>query len=439
MVGQKRPTNNWLILFLVRANSPRFWDPFDLVRRVISALENGLAMIVDLDEMESNNAEALTQADGVNDLLWNKVFAETAMLLLCVEPIQGLDQRIQELASALARRLIPHARNQDVRAAICLDPGLAQQHAISHSILSRLGYLDPETDALYARSLEMGVAFGPERLPHRQLEQTWLTRMWKLDTPPPPDDSLLLARSALGRPLDVLGSTRFDLYAFTHAVMYTSDLGGRKVVLNRPLAEIAADASAGLGYSLDSNDFDLTAELLLTWPMLQLEWSPVAVFAFTVLAHEEDKWGFLPGRAFDSAHYHAAVGEDRSRYARTTSYHTSYVMGFLCAAVLREGCAPPSIVPSTCRASGAGVALLALASKESIPACWRAPFQALNPGQQDAVASLILTVILRRARAHGNIRLIRDALELAVAHSLADGPAPRQAAALLQRCQLLNL
>lgn len=49
--------------------------------------------------------------------------------------------------------------------------------------------------------------------------------------------------------------------------------------------------------SLDTDDFDLTAELLLTWSMPGLPWSPVAAFAFRVLAAIEDRLGFLPGLA----------------------------------------------------------------------------------------------------------------------------------------------
>ena len=63
----------------------------------------------------------------------------------------------------------------------------------------------------------------------------------------------------LGRPMDALGSARLDIYAFTHAVMYASDLGERRIALPRPSPAIAADAEAALAYSLDSNDFDLTA------------------------------------------------------------------------------------------------------------------------------------------------------------------------------------
>jgi hypothetical protein len=361
------------------------------------------------------------------------------MLLLCVEPIRGLDERIREQVEVIADLLIPHARHEDVLGAICLDPGLARDYAVAHALLSRLGYPDPDVDRLLSRSLAMGVDFGPERLPHRLLAQAWIARTWNVGEQPGRSDAQLLADSMLGRPLDALGSTRLDIYAFTHAVMYASDLGGRRIALPRPAAAIAADAVTALAFSLDSNDFDLVAEVILTWPMLGLAWSPAAIFAFRILANTEDNFGFLPGSTFDFTRYQALKGDERSRFAIVTSYHTAYVMGFLCAVALRPGCSPPAAVRPARRSRGAGVAILRLVNIDDPAPCWRDPFCALDPSQQDSVAPLVLAALLRRARTAGNLSLVREALEVALAYDLVDGPAPMQAAALLRRSEALKL
>lgn len=388
---------------------------------------------------DSANEDSVSPIKGIGGLLREKVVAETAMLLLCAEPIQSLDDRIQERVAALATLLIPYARHEDILCAICLDPGLARDHSIAHILLSHLGYPDRDVDKLLAQSLAMGADFGPERLPHRRLEQEWLTRLWSVGAPSKRRDSRLLAQSLLGRPMDALGSTRLDIYAFTHAVMYASDLGGRKIPLPRSSSAIAADADAALAYSLDSNNFDLTAEVLLTWPMLGLAWSPAAAFAFRLLAGVEDNVGFLPGPTFDFTRYRTLTSDEQSRYGLVTSYHSAYAMGFLCASALRQGCGPPAAVPPARRSRGVSTALLRLLDVQGLTSCWREQFGALAPRQQDAVARLVLTTLLRRARTAGDLGLIRTALELALAHDLIDGPAPMQAAALLHRSQALKV
>lgn len=405
----------------------------------MNALDMARRMVRTIVESESASIGIPTSREGVGVLLREKVVSETAMLLLCLEPIQSLDQRIREQAEEVANLLIPYARHKDVLAAICLDPGLACDHAVGHAILSHLGFPDPDVDDLLSKSLAMGPDFGPERMPHRRLERAWLLRVCGALERPARRDLRLMTDSMLGRPMDALASTRLDIYAFTHAVMYASDLGSRPIALTRSRAAIAADADAALAHGLDSNDFDLTAEVIMTWPMLRLAWSPAATFAFGILAHVEDRVGFLPGLSFDSTRHQALAGEERSRFALATSYHAAYVMGFLCAAALGQGRRPPAAVPPARCSGGVSAALLRLVSTESAAPCWKEAIGALAPRQQDSVAPLLLTVLLRRARKQGNLKLVRDALELALAYDLIEGPAPIQAAALLRRSQSLRL
>lgn len=411
------------------------WNQADLICRVLRALDIAMQMVYTIAETESEFAGDITRAEGVRELLRGKVVAETAMLLLCVQPIRELDERIRVESERLSALLIPFARHQDVLVAICVDPGLASDRAVAHAILSRLGFPDANVDRLLSKSLSVSPNFGPERLPYRMLEQAWLSRVWSVVKPPASRDAKLVADSMLGRPLDALAASRLDLYAFTHSVMYASDFGMRPIPPIRSLIAIASDADAALAYSLDANDFDLTAELLLTWPMLGLPWSPAATFAFGILADTEDARGFLPGSTFDVRRYSELTADARLRFVGATCYHTMYVMGFLCAAALRQGRSPRISVPFARRSRRSGAALLRFMSAEGQNSCWTEPITVMEPGQQDSLAPLLLTMHLRRARAQGNLRMIRELLEVAVAYDLPASGATSQAAALLMRAQ----
>jgi hypothetical protein len=292
------------------------WFEQDLAQRVVDALDMAGQVVRTL-------VCCHTASSATNDsLLSPKIVAETAMLLLCVAPIRYVNERISGLLDEIASSLIPYARSHHVLASICMEPGLAQDHAVAHILLSRLGYPDAAVDRLLAQALAMGADFGPERVHHRRLEREWLAGMWSVGETQSRRNrsrkfSRLLAESMLGRPLDALGSSRLDLYAFTHAVMYASDLGRRQVVLPRRSFDIANDAIPALAFSLDGDDYDLMAEVLLTWPMLRLAWGQCATFAFHLLAHVQDALGFLPGLGFDrSSHGACAIYSPR----RTTRY-----------------------------------------------------------------------------------------------------------------------
>ena len=95
-----------------------------------------------------------------------KILSETALLLLFASRIDEAHARIHDQIRALAEQLIPHARSEEVVAAITLTPALARECAAAHLCLSHLGYADADFDSLLARSLE--AARRRERVPYRR-------------------------------------------------------------------------------------------------------------------------------------------------------------------------------------------------------------------------------------------------------------------------------
>jgi hypothetical protein len=427
-------------------STARGWDPSDLVRRLLQALQvTGTALtIAGLDPSGRERAE--DDASGASGLksIAGKVVAEAAMLLYAAAPVKHVDGRVGEATDALAARIAPHARSEGVLAAICLDPGLAVDHAVAHILLSALGHVDSAVDDLLAASLAMGPAFGPERLAHRRLERAWLARIWPRVWPT--EGSLIedgvapgaVAESSLGRPLDALGATRFDVYAFTHAAMYASDLGARAVRLARRPDEIAADAVAALALGVLTNDHDLTAEILLTSPLLGWSWGAEAAFAFAWLAGVQDQLGFLPGSSFEPARHGALSGDSANVYAISTSYHTTIVMGLLCAALLRAKPDRPTEAPSAGGDEQLARALLARLPAQAQAPLWRRKLDEFATGALRGLVPLLLAMVLRDARTRGDLVSLRDALALAAGAGATDGAAPSQAAALLRRSAVLD-
>ena len=400
-----------------------------LSRQVVLAL--GFAAAV-LDDIDSDAAGPLGRVAP-------KVVAETAMLLHAVAPLRATHPRIETACARLASRLVPLARSPEVQAALCLDPGKALDHAMAHILLDRLGHADPAFDSLLQVAQHVGREFGPERLPHRQIEQAWLERIWPSGAPSRRRQSDAVAASALGRPLDALKSTRDDFYAFTHAVLYATDMGRRKLASARRRRDIEADALVALGFALDAEDCDLTVEVLWTWPMLGLRWHPAALFALEGLIERQDSRGFLPGIGFDAQRAAAMSSGQRVRHVRATCYHTVYVMGFLCAAASRHGRPPPRPArqPKHGARRGAGAVLLELLQQDTHRPEWCARLSEHDAGLQDAAAPLLLSVLLRRAAEASDLARLRMVLNAALQYRLDGGPASLQAAALLRRAQCL--
>ena len=206
---------------------------------------------------------------------------------------------------------------------------------------SRLGLRDARFDRLLALSTESSAHGGREIVPHRALERLWIRSLWT-GAPPGQEFDDAASSSTLNHPLDLLWGTRDDAYAHTHAFMYFTDFGYAARPLPRPRSEILGESAAVVARSLLLEDYDLTAEMLMAWPLTSAPWSPAAAFGFRVLAELEDKVGFLPAKHGTPEKFLRLEGGERTTYALAAAYHTVYVMGILCALALRPGNAPPA-------------------------------------------------------------------------------------------------
>ncbi|WP_377153177.1 DUF6895 family protein [Roseateles sp. UC29_93] len=370
-------------------------------------------------------------------LVLGKVVGEAAMLLRTTAPLRGEDETLDVEARLLAVQLVAQARGARVRERLCNDAGCALEHASAHLFLGDAGYPDEAFDRLLGDILDGNEACGPERLPNHQLECAWLDQIRRGRVDVEPIDEELLMSTCIAWPLDVLGCSTLDLYMFTHVVMYASDMGRRPVHLPRPVEEILAEAEAGLAAALDADNFDLAAELLWTWPMLQQPWSPVAVFAFDVLASAQDAQGFLPGP--DHARWMAATGHGLAHedVVQRTSYHANLVMGMLCAVALQAGREPPAEPLMAEQALNMrhrldGDLLRRLPPRPLVPR-WQRAFLALEEREQAALSSLCFSVWFRRAAAANDIARLRDALAATLEYDDGDGPSAHQALKRLQR------
>lgn len=310
------------------------WDRQDLVRRVHIALDVASAVIASVlsapDRVDLNALEAPV----------DKVVSETAMLLAAIARVPekvapDVAARVEHLVNAIT----PHARNPRIRTALALHPALALDYAAPHLVLRNAGWPDPAMDEVLDRALSSSCAKGRERVPHRELEQAWLSRLAGTRV----TGCCTLERSTLVTGIDLLTGSRDDVYALTHATLYATDFGSTSLPsLPRPVSEVRREAESALAGALDDDDFDLAGELLITGLLLDPTWTPTMAFAFHVLAETEDMVGILPSLSLDNDAYLQVPKDSRRQYAAASTYHTAYVMGLLCALILSGGTPPPA-------------------------------------------------------------------------------------------------
>jgi hypothetical protein len=358
-----------------------------------------------------------------------KVVGE-ALLLLRATAATLEDHEVSEPWESLYDAVSVLARPAELAASLVLDPERALEHAFAHIQLSALGNTDAAIDGLLDLALGEPTC-GPEPSVVPELQRQWLLGL-RRGRPVLQGRDRLLARSSLGRPVDVLRCSTQDVYDLTHAVMHGCDLGSWALPLPRPSDELTRDLDALLGLALDADNFDLTAELLWSWPMLRLPWTPTARFAFGVITQARRRHGFLPGPGFDPRRHSALGPAPAADYVLRTSYHANLVFGILCAAVLVAPPGQPPVATADHKIAGSGARMLDLVDTHPRRR-WRDAALTLREDDADELAPMFLTVALRRFSDRADLSGIGTALELAVELDLADGQAVFQATKLLRR------
>jgi hypothetical protein len=403
------------------------WNRADLIWRLCRALDIAGKAV---ERLASEGYQ--DPAEPSNSVAAEKLISETAVLLVAASAVPEA-QPVAAHADRLAQMLIPHARSQRMRLGLCLRPALAWDYGLAHLCLQRLGYRDAEFDRLFRHSLRSQAQRGRERVPHRVLEIEWLGRMQRKTAAPALRHRCALQQSVLSHAMDLFGGTRDDVYAFTHAVMYTADFNIRPVSFPRPRQVLLGEAEAALARAVDAEDYDICGELLMTWPLTGTTWNAASAFGFKVLADVEDQVGFLPTAGTRLDKLNALEGAARVEYLTATVYHTAYVMGLLCAVALAPCREPPRHLPFQHGAPRPAAAILPFLEDGGRRRHWQETFDRLPPMDRDALCGFLLIIALHRRVATYDFAAVAELLALAVSLDLADTPAASQAAELLGR------
>jgi hypothetical protein len=374
---------------------------------------------------------------GARPLVTAKVLGETALLcrvagrLLADDPtmarFEGLGAAQARLGDALTRALDPHR----AALAVAADPRQRAREAFPFALL---GDLDTGHRAVARHLLDLaGDDLGDEPDPFDRLELSWLQGMAEGCASPDVPTGSVLERGA-----DLLHGALTDAYALTHAVLHATDCGLLSPRTGRPASSVADDAEALLGAALASSNLDVAAELLWTWPMLDLPLTPGARYALTELDRAEATHGFLPGPEHAPAVAATLAPADRSTYVIQTSYHTAVAGAILAAALLRATHADaagraPARGPASARRD------LPTADADPLPLLvhadgpWADGLRARRLPERVGCTELLVGAELRTAAARRDPARVHHVVAWAADHGWAHLPSVRQGAALLSR------
>ncbi|WP_310530052.1 DUF6895 family protein [Nocardioides sp.] len=398
------------------------WSAADLERRVIGALDFAAAVVSDFGE--TGYADAVRPALGFGP---EKVVAEAAMLAYVAHDVSA-SKALRDRVDALARRLEPLVRSPRALADMALNPDQVFRRTVPHVLLTVLGHRDDAFDDFAGHQCARVLSHAVDQPATVLAERRWITGVWGRQLPTVGDAE---SGTVLTHPFDLLVGSREDPYGLTHLLFYLTNFGRAATAeVGRHHDAILTDVEALVIRYLDHGDYDLVGELLMAWPLLRQEWSPVAAFAFRVLAHVEDEVGVLPCGNVDSERLATLAGAERTRYARAASYHTALVMGFLCAVGLRGDSAPPAVLVGPEYPDDAWQTLRSMI--EDHRGDWLPVFDRCGEAEKRTMAPMLCGLVITQALRQQNFAAIHEALDAARRFALAPHPLQTAATDLLR-------
>ncbi len=398
------------------------WPAADLERRVISALDFAAAVVSDFGE--TGYADAVRPALGFGP---EKVVAEAAMLAYVAHGA-STSRALRDRVDALAVQLAPLVRSPRALADMALNPDQVFRRTVPHVLLNALGHHDDDFDDFAADQCARVLSHAVDQPATVLAERRWITTIWGRQFPTVQDAE---SGTVLTRPFDLLVGSREDPYGLTHLLFYVTDFGRSPTAhAGRQHDAILADVEALVIRYLDQGDYDLVGELLMAWPQLREEWSPVAAFALRVLAHVEDEVGVLPCGNVDPERLATLVGAERTRYARAASYHTALVMGFLCAVALRGHPAPPKALAGPEYPDDAWQTFRAMIDDH--PGDWLLVFDSCGEAEKRTLAPMLCGLVITQTMRHQDFAAMHEAVDAARRFALPRHPLRAAATDLLR-------
>jgi hypothetical protein len=265
-----------------------------------------------------------------------KFLMETALLLQAVYRSEWLPHALRSHALEIGRMAAGSARHDRLAGAMLMRPSIATEYAVAHGCLAMMGWTDPAFQAVVDTALAAPVASSFQRLPWKELELRWAESMLGVQRPAN-HASVALPLTFLSRRLDILEASRAEMYHLTHEVIYATDFGFLPPNTVRPLSDVMRDIDGAIARTLDADDFDLCAELILATPFTATPWSPTTTAALTVLMEVVNEFGALPSMTYAPTITAQQSAADRRVYFLRESYHTQYVLAFLMLGTLIPG------------------------------------------------------------------------------------------------------
>jgi hypothetical protein len=265
----------------------------------------------------------------------DKIFSETAMLLLVVDRV-GASERSTHWGE-LVDLCVRGCRSERVLCAMARHPRVVSSLGLGHLFLTGLGNIDEAMDFLVSNACGTGDIGRQECVPFRRLELAWAwkqaSRYSNVTRLGASARGWVKESSAIAWDSNGIYVGRDDCYSLTHTLMYATDFGANSIP-GIDVERLRASISSSICYAISIADFDLLVELLISDAVLPGPASAAARCGWAIRSQTLSEMVHLPGPPPYDKETTEETPEAWAAYEFQRDYHPAYVDALLCASIL---------------------------------------------------------------------------------------------------------
>ena len=212
----------------------------------VRVLQTSLLEFVHANLAELNQPGSYAHAEDGDLKLRDKIIMETSLLLYLVHRTFAAHDALAQRLRACAKEAAALTAEPRIVALIHKNPQYALVLGLSFICLKKLGYGNPDYDALLKRIIALNKTHTSEKIPFRELDIQWVRYLHNHHDKPRIANH---ASSVLSLNTSPIYMSTSDAYALTHAIMYLTDFG----------------ASVGLLRGYDRNNIHQLLHYSLVW------------------------------------------------------------------------------------------------------------------------------------------------------------------------------
>ncbi len=385
------------------------WERKELLESVNKVLD----IVEKTSDLHSTFLLPSTEIDKESYLL------QISQLLLCLQSNAVSYNTLQHRVTLIALQLIPQVRSEEILVKIKEDKYAATGYVLANICLTNLGLPDARFDEMIDQLLDGGVEMNEQNNALRELQFLWFKSQWQHCSLDGLQIKNAIANSALNKTIDFIKVSPQDIHAFAEAMIYAAPFVKKHRLLPEGKTAIANNAEILIAVCFNNEAYNLLAALISAWAIMGLPWNPVSSFAFNFLMML----------------YQQEIVNQSCLNKKQLSFLLH--LGLLCSTCLKHSLTPYKKLHVLSVKKGAASKFLSLFTADETGFAWLNFFTTLEKPEQDALAGLLINILLLRNMNHQRFQTVSQLLNLGHVMGITDNSIAVRAAEMLHEQGLL--